>query len=106
MSVDSKLINEEELKQKRMTALQKAREKKQAENGIVQFTNPIARWENSDKKSRQMAINANCAGCMGCTKDHLEPGFKRFIAECSILDCPLHSFRPYQPKNKNSLDID
>jgi len=37
-----------------------------------------------------------CASCMGCTKDHLEEGFKSEIRNCSAQHCPLHVHRPYQ----------
>ena len=50
--------------------------------------------------SRKRAIDAKCAGCMGCTKDHLEEGFKNEIRNCSTPDCSLYLFRPYKlPKN-------
>lgn len=40
--------------------------------------------------SRKRAIKAMCASCMGCTKDHLEEGFKSKIRNCSAQHCPLH----------------
>jgi len=50
--------------------------------------------------SRKMAIDANCAECMGCTKDHLEEGYTNEIRNCSAKDCSLYLFRPYKmPKN-------
>jgi len=41
-------------------------------------------------KSLRAAINANCLDCMG----YEQASVKR----CRILDCPLHSVRPYQAK--------
>ena len=41
-------------------------------------------------KSLRAAINANCLDCMG----YEQASVKR----CRILDCPLHSVRPYQIK--------
>jgi len=50
--------------------------------------------------SRKRAIDAKCAECMGCTKDHLEEGYKNEIRNCSALTCSLYLFRPYKmPKN-------
>ena len=46
------------------------------------------------------AIAAMCASCMGCTKDHIEEGFKNEIRNCSAQACSLYSFRPYKmPRN-------
>jgi hypothetical protein len=45
--------------------------------------------------SRAAAIAAKCADCVGCDLNHLERGFRRSIAECELVHCPLHSFRPY-----------
>ena len=64
--------------------------------------NPIRRFEKNGP-SRTLAINAKCAECFGCTRDHLEKGFKEAISDCSAYSCPLHSFRPYQAnKSLNS----
>ena len=41
--------------------------------------------------SRKRAIDAKCAECMGCTKDHLEEGFKNEIRFCTAPHCPLHA---------------
>jgi hypothetical protein len=57
--------------------------------------NPIKRFERNDP-SRTLAINAKCAECFGCSRDHLEKGFKEAISSCSSYSCPLHRFRPYQ----------
>ena len=46
--------------------------------------------------SRQTAIAAMCAHCMGCNAKHMEPGYKQDIRNCKAVDCPLHGFRPYQ----------
>ena len=83
----------------RMKALEKARVAKQESNGLV-IHNPIVKWEQSNKKSRQLAIAANCASCMGCSETHMEPGFKKAISACTILNCPLWIFRPYQKKGE------
>jgi len=61
--------------------------------------NPVAR-SLALPPSRKRAIDAKCAECMGCTKDHLEEGYKSEIRNCSAQDCSLYSFRPYKmPKN-------
>ena len=57
--------------------------------------NPILRFENKPN-SRKLANDAKCAECFGCTRDHLEKGFKESISSCSSESCPLHRFRPYQ----------
>jgi len=50
--------------------------------------------------SRKRAIDAKCAECMGCTKEHLEEGYKNEIRNCSAQACSLYFFRPYKmPKN-------
>ena len=56
--------------------------------------------------SRKRAIEAMCASCMGCTKDHLEEGFKSEIRDCSAQHCPLHSLRPYQVSEKSQYAND
>ena len=61
--------------------------------------NPVERYYILPKTPKR-AIAAKCAGCMGCTKDHLEEGFKNEIRRCSAQDCSLYLFRPYKlPKN-------
>ena len=57
--------------------------------------NPILRYMENPT-SRKAAIDAKCAECFGCTRDHLERGFKESISSCSSSSCPLHGFRPYQ----------
>ena len=67
--------------------------------------NPIKRYHA--KPGRKAAIIAQCACCMGCTSseqrnghtDHLEPGFRTLIRECSAPACPMFRFRPYQGCN-------
>ena len=76
--------------------MQAAKAKKLADGEIVVYTNPINKWEASNKKSRSLAIAANCASCMGCAKDIIEPGFKASIKNCPIKDCSLYTFRPYK----------
>ena len=57
-------------------------------------SNPILQYANKPT-SRKAAIKAMCAQCFGCTKNHLEKGFKESIRDCSSSDCPLHPLRPY-----------
>jgi hypothetical protein len=57
--------------------------------------NPVERFFAAPP-SRKGAIEAMCALCMGCTKDHLEEGFKGEIRNCTAPHCPLHPLRPYQ----------
>ena len=57
--------------------------------------NPVERFF-ALAPSRKRAIEAMCASCMGCTKDHLEEGFKKEIRDCTSPQCPLHRLRPYQ----------
>ena len=65
--------------------------------------NPILRFENKPN-SRKLANDAKCAECFGCTRDHLEKGFREDISSCLSQRCPLYNFRPYRPKNAlNSL---
>ena len=58
--------------------------------------NPIIQYER--KRTRQRAIKAMCAHCMGCTRDHIEPGFRECIRNCTAPHCPLYFYRPYQDK--------
>jgi len=57
--------------------------------------NPVDRFFTLTP-TRKRAIEAMCASCMGCTKNHLEDGFKSEIRNCSAPHCPLHVHRPYQ----------
>jgi len=52
--------------------------------------NPVARFYTL-APTRTRAIEAKCAECMGCTKDHLEEGFKNEIRFCTAPHCPLHA---------------
>ena len=71
--------------------------KKKMESGEIKImTNPIDKWEASNKKSYALMTKAKCAECMGCLEGYLEPGFREQISNCSSLKCPLHSKRPYQ----------
>ena len=83
-----------------MSNIEKMQEaaKARRESGEVNTTylNAIEKWENSPKTSRKLAIDANCAGCAGCTLTHNEPGYRAVISECVIKDCSLYTFRPYQ----------
>jgi hypothetical protein len=60
-------------------------------------SNPILQLKKNPR-SRSLAIKAKCAECFGCSEDHLEKGFKDSISSCSSYSCPLHRFRPYQPR--------
>lgn len=67
-------------------------------NGHSQpITNPVVK-NLGNQTSMRTAINAMCAYCMGCTKDNREPGFIQNVRECTSYDCPLHHFRPHQPR--------
>jgi hypothetical protein len=57
--------------------------------------NPIIAYQKNPT-SRAFAIKAMCAHCMGCTANHLEPGFRQSISTCTAPACPLYSFRPYR----------
>jgi hypothetical protein len=59
--------------------------------------NPIAR-HLKNPNSRTLAVNAKCAECVGCTRTHLEKGFKESISDCTSHSCHLYKFRPYQAK--------
>ena len=61
----------------------------------MRMYNPVERFF-SLVPSRKRAIEAMCASCMGCTKDHLEEGFKSETINCSSQQCPLYVHRPYQ----------
>jgi len=61
--------------------------------------NPVERFF-ALPPSRMRAIDAKCASCMGCTKNHLEDGFKKEIRNCSAQHCPLYPLRPYQLSEK------
>ena len=60
------------------------------------INNPIVRAEKTP--TRGNAIKAMCAHCFGCTAQHLEPGFRDAIRDCSAPQCPLHPWRPFQVK--------
>jgi hypothetical protein len=61
--------------------------------------NPVKRASIAPVTPKK-AIAAMCASCMGCTKDHIEEGFKNEIRNCSAQACSLYSFRPYKmPRN-------
>jgi hypothetical protein len=62
--------------------------------------NPFILYEA--KPTRQRAIKAMCAACMGCTKEELEQGFRQDIRDCTSVKCPLHRFRPYQTKEQKN----
>ena len=57
--------------------------------------NPVKRASIAPVTPKK-AIAAMCASCMGCTKDHIEEGFKNEIRNCSTPHCPLYCVRPYK----------
>lgn len=57
-------------------------------------SNPIRRFQANP--GRTLAIHAMCASCMGCDENHMEPGFRANIRECTTVKCPLHNYRPFQ----------
>lgn len=59
------------------------------------ISNPIEKFIVKNG-SRTAAINAMCAQCVGCTENHLEPGFRTTIKECTSPKCALYKFRPYK----------
>lgn len=59
-------------------------------------TNPVAKFANAEKQTRSLAIAAKCAECVGCTENHVEPGFRASVKECTSFQCPLYNFRPYK----------
>ena len=65
--------------------------------------NPVARLfgrlrDQPDRHSLRDAITAFCGHCMGCTEDHMEPGFREQVRNCTAPKCPLYHVRPYQQK--------
>jgi hypothetical protein len=68
----------------------------------MSYLNPLLLY---DKKPTYLkAIKAMCAHCVGCTREHLEPGFRDDIRGCVAKDCPLWQFRPYQKKEEKDAD--
>jgi hypothetical protein len=53
-------------------------------------------------KLRAAAIKAMCAHCVGCTLEHLEPGFRDSIRGCTYKGCPLYHLRPYRAKKSTA----
>lgn len=54
-----------------------------------------------ERPTRARAIKAMCAHCMGCTQEHLEPGFRDLIRGCTATGCPLYPFRPYSSPRRS-----
>ncbi len=71
--------------------------------GMTLQHNLYAKWNDKPDKSSSMraAINAMCAHCMGCSADHMEPGYKEDIKNCTSTACPLWHFRPYKVKDND-----
>lgn len=82
--------------QEKMEKMQKARGAARLAGSTI-FTNPIDKFNASDKTSRKLAINAFCATCKGCMNNYIESGFKAEIRDCTTYSCPLYNFRPYKP---------
>lgn len=61
--------------------------------------NPVLGYDK--KPTRGSAIKAFCAQCMGCNREHVEPGFAKEIRNCTAPWCALYKFRPYQSKKDN-----
>jgi hypothetical protein len=55
--------------------------------------NPVVR-NIGNTSSRTLAIHAMCAHCMGCTREHVEQGWRNEVDHCSAQHCPLFEFRP------------
>lgn len=62
--------------------------------------NPILQYEKYPTRGK--AIKAMCAHCMGCTREHMEPGFRQCIRDCTSEGCPLHRYRPFQKDAENA----
>jgi len=91
------------MEQQTMTPIQKAllaRAANRAAGISTRVDNPIIR--NQNEPGRKNAIFAMCARCMGCTKDSIEPGFKKDIRTCTDKECPIFPFRPYQKGDESS----
>jgi len=65
----------------------------------VSYLNPILLFDKAPTRGK--AIKAMCAHCMGCTRDHIEAGFRENIRNCTSTGCPLYLFRPYQKKGSS-----
>lgn len=79
-----------------MTALEIARAKvaEMRENGEYVARKTWREKLEENPTSRSLAINAMCWECAGSGADG-NGETKKIIAEC-VVDCPLHSFRPYK----------
>ncbi len=86
---------------KELSPLQKARiaraEMKEAGELVVDHN-----WIRRSKRkptSLKLAIGAFCFHCFGGTENEFpDPGWKRYIRECTAPTCPLFPHRPYQVK--------
>jgi hypothetical protein len=85
-------MNTNHLNQQRLLNLEKARSTPKR-NPI---TNLIIRY-GLDTKSRKEAIHMMCFSCQGGDAQNMpDPGWQRHIRDCTIKNCPLYNFRPYQ----------
>jgi hypothetical protein len=81
----------DEVKNKRIEGLQRAREAKQVliASGVeVKKKNPMEVWEE-DKFSLRKAVNANCYDC--CGRDN----YVNEIRFCIVFHCPIWPVRPF-----------
>lgn len=69
--------------------------------------NPVSRHFvliSEGQRSYKAAVAGKCAECMGCSakeqghgmEDHIEPGFREQIRNCTSYGCTLWEFRPFQ----------
>ena len=66
--------------------------------GLPAVENPIVRAKKNPN-SRALAMKAMCFSCQGGTSERLpDSGWRWAIGNCLVLDCPLHSWRPFQEK--------
>lgn len=71
---------------------------KRVDLGLPAYQNPIEKAKNNPK-SRSLAIKAMCYSCQGGTISHPpDAGWKWAIGNCTVLDCPLHPWRPHLDK--------
>lgn len=60
--------------------------------GLKGYADPIEK-HLQDPLSKAKAIKAKCFDCVGRGWD---PNWKKAVGNCSCLDCPLYTVRPYQ----------
>ena len=70
----------------------------------MSYINPLLNFDKSPTRGK--AIKAMCAHCMGCTRDHIEVGFRESVRNCTATGCPLYRYRPYQKKGEDETKGD